>query len=86
MKEKDRESVRQLGRRTASALRVFEALTLHPLQSIASLGKETGLSQPGVVAGINALEELGIVSEATGKTYGRAYTYNKYLALLSEGT
>ena len=86
MKERDRESVRQLGRRTASALRVFEALTLHPLQSIASLGKETGLSQPGVVAGVNALEELGIVSEATGKTYGRVYTYQKYLALFSEGT
>jgi hypothetical protein len=41
---------------------------------------------PLVTAALGHLEKLGIVREATGRKYGRLYTYINYLKILNEGT
>jgi ribosomal protein S25 len=35
---------------------------------------------------MRVLENLGIVRELTGRRRSRVYTYDRYLAILSEGT
>jgi cell filamentation protein, protein adenylyltransferase len=44
------------------------------------------LSYPAAAAGMAVLSELGIARELTGKKRNRVFVYDRYLALLSEGT
>jgi hypothetical protein len=39
-----------------------------------------------VYAAIDRLERAGILREATGRQRGKLYVYDKYLAILGEGT
>ena len=48
--------------------------------------QRTGLSFPGASDGMKLLGELGIVRELTGKKRNRVYAYDRYLAMLAEGT
>lgn len=82
----DRELVEMQGRRAGSALRVCEALTSRPILTLPGATERTGLSFPGASDGMKLLSELGIVHELTGKKRNRVYAYDRYLALLAEGT
>jgi len=82
----DRELIQGQGRRAGSALRVCEALTSRPVLTLPRAAQRTGLSFPGASDGMKLLGELGIVRELTGKKRNRAFAYDRYLALLSEGT
>lgn len=82
----DRELVLGQGRRAGSALRVCEALTSRPVLTVSGAAQRTGLSFPGASGGMKLLTELGIVRELTGKKRNRAFAYDRYLALLGEGT
>jgi len=82
----DRELVQGQGRRAGSALRVCEALTSRPVLTLSGAAQRTGLSFPGASDGMKLLGELGIVRELTGKKRNRAFAYDRYLALLGEGT
>jgi len=42
--------------------------------------------KPSVYAAIERLERAGILREATGRRRGKLYVYDKYLAILGEGT
>jgi Fic family protein len=79
----DRAQVLGLGKATGSALRVYEYLQRRVLVSITPVAEALGLSIPTVSAAIGRLEELEIVREATGRTYGRQFVYDAYLARLS---
>ena len=67
-------------------MRVCEALTSRPLLTLKVAAQRTGLSFPGASDGMKLLGELGIVRELTGKKRNRVYAYDRYLALLAEGT
>jgi Fic family protein len=82
----DRSRIEGAGRRASLALRVHEALKLRPLQSIPAVRDATRLSFPGVSAAMDLLVELGVVRELTGKRRNRLFVYDRYLAMLSEGT
>jgi len=84
--EADRARVQARGRSAGSALRVQRVLERRPVVTIPWLAKETGLSAPTVTAALNALASLGVVREITGRPRNRVFTYERYLALLSEGT
>ncbi len=83
---RDRAQVQGLGRAAGSACRVHQALQNSPILSISRLAEKTGLS--GMTCGtvLHQLESLGMVRELTGGKYGRLYSYQQYLDLLSEGT
>ena len=82
----DRTRIGVLGRRAGSALRVHQSLVERPVGGIGSLARRTGLSAPTVATVLRLLEELDIVREVTGRQRGKIYTYERYLAVLREGT
>lgn len=82
----DRVRIGRLGRRAGSALRVHQSLVERPVEGIGNLARRTGLSAPTVAAVLRLLEELGIAREVTGRQRGKIFTYERYLAVLREGT
>jgi Fic family protein len=82
----DRELIQGQGRRAGSALRVCAALTSRPVLTLPVAAQRTGLSFPGASDGMKLLDQLGIVRELTGKKRNRVYAYDRYLAMLAEGT
>jgi hypothetical protein len=46
----------------------------------------TGLSFPAAASAMALLVELGIARELTGKRRNRVFAYDRYLAILDEGT
>jgi len=74
------------GRRTGSVLRVHAAFQRRPVTTLQELTGRTGLSFPTVSAAMEILVDLGIGRELTGRQRDRVFTYQDYLAILSEGT
>ena len=86
MFEADRRTIEELGRPASSALRVHQLLQTKPLITIPVAARTLALSRPTVATSLAHLEEAGIVRETTGRQRGRAFVYDRYLALLNEGT
>jgi len=84
--QQDRERIEPEGRRAGSALRVHGALVGRPLASVQDVCGRTGLSFPAVSSAMDLLVELGIARELTGRRRNRVFAYDRYLAILSEGT
>ena len=84
--EQDHARIQQLGRAAGSALRVHQALKEQPITGIANACQHTGLSFPAVSAALERLLKLGLVREITGQGRNRVFVYDRYLAILSEGT
>lgn len=82
----DRARIEQAGRRAGSALRVHEALKARPILSLSAIGERTGLSFPAASSAMDLLIELGLARELTGKRRNRLFVYERYLAILNEGT
>ena len=73
-------------RRAGSALRVHHELMARPILSIPNVSKRTGLSFPAAASAMGLLVDLGIAREITGRKRNRIYAYDRYLAVLNEGT
>ena len=74
------------GRAAGSALRVHQILKERPITSLQAVTERTGLSFPAASSGMQVLEGLGVVRELTGKQRNRLFGYDRYIAILSEGT
>ena len=84
--DEDELIIHQQGRSRASAMQVHTALKDRPLTTVSEVRERTSLSTPGVMAGLQVLERLGIVEEITGQARNRIYGYQRYIDILSEGT
>ena len=84
--EGDRQRVQQLGRASATAVRVHDRLVREIVGRPADIAGALGLSEPPVYQALSRLEDLGIVREITGRRRGRVYAYDQYLALLNADT
>lgn len=82
----DRATIEPTGRRAGSALRVHEALKARPILSLPAICERTGLSFPAASSAMDLLVELGITRELTGRRRNRLFVYDRYLAILNEGT
>lgn len=78
--------VRGLGRLTSSALRLMDHLQRHPVTTATAVAADTGMSFHTAQKMFTALQSLGIVTEGSGRKYGRFYTYTSYLSILNEET
>lgn len=76
----------ECGRATGSVLRVHDALQRRPLMTTTLGVERTGLTRPTVIAALERLAELSIVSETTGQDRNRLYVYDAYMKILSQGT
>ncbi|WP_136065303.1 Fic family protein [Modicisalibacter radicis] len=81
---RDRARLAELGRLAGSATQVLEALFSHPVVNIATLHRETGLTQATVGKVLEGLEtQLGLVQELTGNKRNRVFAYRAYIELLN---
>jgi len=86
MIESDRQTIHGFGRGAATALRVHDLAARYVLLGAPSVAEQLQLSTPPVYAAIERLERAGILREATGRARGKLYVYDRYLAILNEGT
>jgi Fic family protein len=84
--DQDSASIQTLGRSAASVFRVHNLMQRRPIVTIQAASKELKLSLPTVGKSLEHLIKLGIVRELTGKQRRRVFAYNKYLAVLDQGT
>jgi Fic family protein len=82
----NRARIQALGRVSGSALRIHQVLQRQPLVSIPRLVAETRLSAPTAASALAALVKAGIAREVTGRKRNRIFAYERYLAILWEGT
>ena len=82
----DEACIRETGRAAGSAQRAFAILRRRPLVTINGVAKDARMSFPAASRAIDTLVELQIVHELTGKQRNRVFVYDRYLAILSEGT
>ena len=86
MVREDGARIEGLGRMAASALRVHQALTSHPVRSLSQVCEHTGLAFSTASSAMQSLVELGIALEITGRRRGRLFAYDGYISILNEGT
>lgn len=84
--KEDRERITNESDRAGSVLRIHDLFQQNPFLTSNQLVQKTGLSAPTVNAALADLEKMGIVEEITGRKRGRVFSYQRYLAILSEGT
>ncbi|MDH7504343.1 MAG: Fic family protein [Verrucomicrobiota bacterium] len=84
--DEDHARVAALGRSAPNALRVFEAFRARPLATVGSLAERTHTSFPTAARAVEALVQLDIVREVTGRKRERVFAYRRYLDILNEGT
>ena len=84
--DKDQIRIQKMGRQAGSLLRVHDALKQRPLCTVAEASRRADLSFPTASSALESLVVSGIVRELTGKKRNRVFVYDKFLAVLNEGT
>lgn len=82
----DAARVQSIGRAASSALRTYNALCDRPLITLNEICRRTGVSFPTATKSMTNLVDLGIARELTGGQRNRIFAYDRYLAILNEGT
>jgi Fic family protein len=82
----DRRRIEEEGRSALAAQHVFSALCERPILTIGEVRRRRGISFPTASKGMLRLLDLGVARELTGRRRGRFFAYDRYLAILSEGT
>lgn len=78
----DRERVLGAARGKAM-LRVYDQLQQRVIVSVRRTAEQLSISIPTATSALKGLEEMGIVREITGRTYGRLFAYDKQLEILN---
>jgi Fic family protein len=86
MIEQDRRRLHDVGRGSATALRIHDYVGRYVLMGVPRTAERLALSEPTVYSGVRRLEQAGILREITGRRRGRLYVYDRYLQVLNEGT
>jgi Fic family protein len=84
--DEDRKKVQKGGRRAGSALHVHDVFKIRPIITLKEAAHRADLSFPATGTAMDLLVEGGIAREITGKRRNRAFVYDRYLAILGEGT
>ncbi|MCF7811557.1 Fic family protein [bacterium] len=86
MVKHDEMKIRNLGRSSLTALRVFHQFSQNPIARRSYLVQKTGLSKPTVNSRIEDLINLGIIGEIKLQSKVRYLQYTQYIKTLNEGT
>ena len=84
--DEDRKKIQTGGRRAGSALHIYDILKTRPILTLQQTAQRADLSFPATGTGMDLLVESGIAREFTGKRRNRIFAYDRYLAILGEGT
>jgi Fic family protein len=80
----DRRKILESPRATPVVYRLFESLPMMPRFNVEQVKNKLNASFPTANAAVSVLEALGIVVEVTGQKKHRAYSYKRYIDLLSD--
>jgi Fic family protein len=83
---RDRVRVLAAGKASVVASRLFEELPRHPVVTTTGVVKLLETTKPTAAKAIALLEEVGILSETTGRKRDRTFSYGRYLDHLRVGT
>src|SRR3990172_3807259 len=83
---RDRTRVLSAGKASVVASRLFEELPRHPVVTILGAVKLLETTKPTAAKAIALLEEVGVLTETTGRRRDRTFSYAKYLDRLRVGT
>lgn len=84
--KEDTARVQAHGRSAATMLRVLQTLHERPVLTLNEVSRRAGLSFPTASKGMTGLVGAGIARELTGNRRNRVFAYDRYLAILGEGT
>ena len=84
--ERDRERIQDPGRTASTPLRLHDYAIHRILVRPPIAAQSLDVSEPTAYKAVARLEQLGILREITGKSWGKIYAYTEYLAILNEGT
>ncbi len=85
LREEWREKISNgLGRRSGNGLRLLDALFRSPLVEVKSVERDLALSQPAALRLVDAMVELGVLVEVTGRRRDRIFEFRDYLKLFTE--
>ena len=79
----DRRLLLQSPKAGPASYRLFELLPMMPRFTIERVRQELDTTFPTASAAVQALEEVGIVTEMTGQKKNRSYGYQRYIELLT---
>jgi Fic family protein len=82
----DEAKLQDLGRAASTTLRVFHLLCERPLLTLNEVHLRANLSFATAAKAMDRLSAAGIVNELTGRQRNRVFAYDRYLAILNEGT
>jgi Fic family protein len=71
---------------SVAALRLFEALPVQPIVTVATVMRVLDTTKPTAGRAIEALRAAGVLVERTGRRRDRSYIYQKYVDRLGDGT
>lgn len=82
----DRIKINELGRASASALKIHQVLIERPITTAGWLANKTGIALSTVNIALKNLQKLGIVQEITKQKRNRLFSYAKYIQIMNQGT
>lgn len=85
LSNEDHDKISVLGRAALSSLQIHRALLERPIATAEWLVKKTNISPATVNKCLNHLENLGIVSELTGRKRNRLFSYRRYIEIINYG-
>jgi Fic family protein len=82
----DERRIGTLARNPGSLLKVYGVLRRRPVAAINDIAARAAVSFPTAARAVETLVEAGIARELTGGRRNRVFAYDRYLAILNEGT
>jgi len=82
----DEEQLATQGRGSVSLMKVYSVLRTRPVAAINDIAVRAAVTYPTAARAIDILVDAGIARELTGGKRNRVYAYDRYLAILNEGT
>jgi Fic family protein len=79
------EEIKNLGKASPTAIRLFDVLKKQPILSPGAVCKKLKLSFPTVNLAFDRLQKLEIVKEITGRKSYRLFAYDPYIKALTKG-
>jgi Fic family protein len=87
LKLRERDLVRvRAGCRSRRAPELLDALFRQPMISVVRVSELLEVTQPTANSIVRDMAKIGVLQETTGRSWGRVFRYEAYMALLAEGT
>jgi Fic family protein len=78
--------IQGLGKSSGTAMQVHNYLQARPISNIRNIASGTSKTLPAVAQALANLQQLGIVTETTGRRRNRIFIYQRCLDLIGAGT